>query len=384
MKTKSHIITFPDGAQEIFKSQKQAFGYVIEKGILPRDRRYYNAHRKAELARLTFEGVLTYEEKYIDISDETRTNDEIKKYIASEVRKAVSTIPPKVIELHLNGKVIKSDKAQHYAFDKVLKCISAKCNVMLVGPAGSGKTTCVANAAHAIGLKFYAMSVGLQTSKVEFMGYNDANGKYVRTLFREAYEKGGVFLIDEIDAGNPGIMTIINAALANDVCAFPDDMIVKHKNFICCAAANTYGKGADRMYVGRNQLDAATLDRFVKLDFDYDENLENKLASNSDWCKLIQDIRKNVFDKKLRVLVTPRATIYGCALLEQKLNYWDALELVLFNGCSEEEKTIIINAASLRKEFLIERTIDNKPKKLKKGAIANPEIDEIVDAAQTK
>lgn len=385
MKTKSHIITFPLGAilsgdaieqeqVEIFKSQKQAFGYIIEKGILPRGKRYYNAQRKAELQRLTTEGVLTYEEKYIDVSDEARTNDELKKYINAEVKKAIALVPPKVIELHVDGKKTRTiDGLHHYAFEKVLKCISAKCNVMLVGPAGSGKTTCVDKAAQAIGLKFFAMSVGLQTSKVEFMGYMDAIGSYVRTLFREAYENGGVFLIDEIDAGNPGIMTIVNAALANGVCAFPDKMINKHANFICCAAANTYGKGADRMYVGRNQLDAATLDRFVKLDFDYDEVLESKLATNASWFQLIRDIRKATMDKKLRVLVTPRATLYGCALLEQGLNFWEVLELVLFNGCSEEEKTIIMNAASLRKEFLIEKD--------KSGSVKSTRKNKIIDKA---
>jgi hypothetical protein len=45
-----------------------------------------------------------------------------------------------------------------------------------------------------------------------------------------------------------------------------------------CAAANTYGTGADALYVGRNQLDAATLDRFYVVEMDYDRKLEAKLA----------------------------------------------------------------------------------------------------------
>lgn len=51
--------------------------------------------------------------------------------------------------------------------------------------------------------------------------------------------------------------------MANNVCAFPDKMVKKHKDFIVCASGNTYGTGADRKYVGRLEIDAATLDRFA-------------------------------------------------------------------------------------------------------------------------
>jgi hypothetical protein len=37
---------------------------------------------------------------------------------------------------------------------------------------------------------------------------------------------------------------------------------MKPSYFVCIAAANTFGTGADRQYVGRNQLDESTLDRF--------------------------------------------------------------------------------------------------------------------------
>lgn len=270
-------------------------------------------------------------------------SEEVKNYITEEVKKLATDLPAKEIVVNFNNKKTKIEGLQHYAFETVLKCIAARTNVMLVGPAGSGKSTVVENAAKALGLNFYAMSVGLQTSKVEFMGYMNATGEYVKTHFRDAYEKGGVFLIDEIDAGNPGIMTTINAALANGVCAFPDAMVKKHENFVCIAAANTFGKGADRMYVGRNQLDAATLDRFVKMNFDYDENLERQLATNKDWCSLIQKIRAVVAEKKLRIVVSPRATLNGCQLLAAGLTKEQALDLVLFYGCSiDEQKNISV------------------------------------------
>jgi hypothetical protein len=45
---------------------------------------------------------------------------------------------------------------------------------------------------------------------------------------------------------------------------------------VIVCAANTYGTGADAMYVGRETLDAATLDRFVgaMVEMDYSDTIE--------------------------------------------------------------------------------------------------------------
>lgn len=46
-----------------------------------------------------------------------------------------------------------------------LRCVAARVNVWLVGPAGSGKTSAAENVARDLGLKFYSKSVGPQTSE---------------------------------------------------------------------------------------------------------------------------------------------------------------------------------------------------------------------------
>lgn len=103
-------------------------------------------------------------------------------------------------------------------------------------------------------------------------------GHVVRTQFREAYENGGVFLLDEVDASDPDALTASNSALSNGMAAFPDALVRKHEDFVAIAAGNTFGSGADRQYVGRNQLDAATLDRFTVFEVDYDEMLELEIS----------------------------------------------------------------------------------------------------------
>lgn len=231
--------------------------------------------------------------------------------------------------------------SQHEKFETILRCLQAGTNICLVGPAGSGKTTAVSNASKALGLPFYSKSVSSHTGVHEFFGYQDANGKYVRTLFREAYENGGVFLLDEFDAGNPNVLASMNQATANGHCAFADGMITKHEDFIVVMAGNTFGHGATTEYVGRNQIDAATLDRFVFINFGYDEKFELELSSNRDWCKEVQAFRRKVAEKKIRAIISPRATFDGEKLLAVGLPKSEVLEMVIFKGMTEDERALI-------------------------------------------
>ena len=226
---------------------------------------------------------------------------------------------------------------QHYKFEQILQCISARVNIALVGPAGSGKTTAVKNVAVSLNLPFYSKSVSAQTGTHEFFGYQDANGNYVTTLFREAYENGGVFLLDEFDAGNPNVLASMNQATANGECAFADGMITKHEDFIVVMAGNTFGHGATTEYVGRNKIDSATLDRFAFIEFDYDEALELKLSTNKNWCKTVQKIRAKVVAKKIKTIVSPRATFMGQDLLKAGMPIDTVMEIVIYKGLSEGE-----------------------------------------------
>lgn len=209
----------------------------------------------------------------------------------------------------------------HMKLPALIARMRAGIHTYLVGPAGSGKTTAAEQAGKALGLQFSFMSVGPQTTKTDILGYMNATGNYVQTEFRKRFEHGGIFLFDEMDAGNPGVLTCVNAALANNACAFPDGMVERHEDFRCIAAGNTFGTGPDRQYVGRQEMDAASIDRFNFLEWPYDEGLELALAEaldkprGADWCKYIQLVRVAVLELGLRHVVSPRATINGLKLL---------------------------------------------------------------------
>lgn len=234
---------------------------------------------------------------------------------------------------------------QHKQFPTLLHIMGRRKNLWLCGPAGSGKTTACHKAAEALGLKFGSISVGPQTTQSALFGYMDAHGKYVATEFRRRYEQGGVFLFDEIDRGNPGVLTALNQAIENGSCAFPDAMIDKHPDFICVAAGNTYGTGASREYVGALQLDAATLDRFVMLDWTYDESLEHDIAAATfqaaggtdgnvftSWLAKVRNARNKASSLSMRVVVSPRASIVGADLLGSGMEAGTVAKLVLWKG----------------------------------------------------
>lgn len=251
--------------------------------------------------------------------------------LAESVRR-VEIVTPKGSEI-LEG-------VQHAQFQNLLTVVNAGQPALMVGPAGTGKTHGAALVAKALGLGFHSISVGSQTSKSDLQGYMDGGGTYRTTEFRKAYENGGIFLLDEADAGNSNVLILLNAALSNGYMAFPDGMVHAHKDFRMIATANTYGHGANRQYVGRNQLDAATLDRFVVINWDIDARIEESLAGkHKNWLRVVRAVRKRVVEElDLRVVVSPRATLRGALLLDAGMPFDDVLEIALLGNMPASER----------------------------------------------
>lgn len=223
-----------------------------------------------------------------------------------------------------------SDVPRHGAFADVLASVGAGLNVMMVGPAGCGKTHLASQVADALALPFYF--TGAVDSPYELTGYQDANGKLVRKPFREAFENGGLFLWDEIDASNNGALLKFNAGLSNGKQDFPDANVTMHESFRAIASANTYGRGADRQYVGRTQLDAASLDRFAVIDIDYDETLERALYGDTKWVTRVHRVRAAVRTLKVRHVVSMRAIDQGARLLKAGMSTAKVEEIALWKG----------------------------------------------------
>jgi cobaltochelatase CobS len=259
---------------------------------------------------------------------------------AEELVKVMSLTRP--IEVKIGKEVIGTVPGlKHEQLSQLITIVSLGHAVLMVGMAGTGKTQAASQVAEALGMPFSSISVGAQTTKSDIMGFISANGDYIPSLFRTAYENGGVFLMDEIDAGNANVLIQINSALANKQCGFPDKMVPMHKDFRFVGTANTYGTGADRMYVGRNVLDSATLDRFTIIDWNVDEKLEGALISqykNGDmWHAIIKKVREHTIKNKIPALITPRASIKGAQLLGAGFTVNQTAKMVILGGYPKDK-----------------------------------------------
>jgi hypothetical protein len=251
------------------------------------------------------------------------------------------TPAPVTVNITENKAIIKKIDKAHKCFPDLLMLAKNRIHVMLVGPAGSFKTTGAEQAAEALGLEYSAISVCQQTTATAFLGYMNAVGSYVSTEFRKRYENGGVFLLDEVDAGNSNVLAVLNSALANGSCAFPDGMTTKHKDFVLIASGNTFGTGANASYVGRCQLDAATLDRFAVLDWDYDNDLELALASDTRWAKRVQSLRNAANELNSKCVISPRATFSGQKLLADGMLQSSVEQMLIWKGMKPSERAKI-------------------------------------------
>lgn len=251
--------------------------------------------------------------------------ERVRAIAAEEVAKAAPR--PHVTEIVLpTGERRQLPGRQHPAFERVLKLASIRQNILLVGPAGCGKTHLAGQVAEALGLTYAAISCTAGLSESALTGWllpvGDAGRfEYVTSPFVRAYEHGGLVLLDEIDAADPNVLLIINAALANGRMTIPHRVgsptVKRHPDFVCIAAANTYGHGADRVYAGRAQLDGALLDRFRAgvVTLDYDAELE-KQAAPEELIKWAHAVRATVSELGLRRVMSTRFILDAARQLE--------------------------------------------------------------------
>lgn len=237
--------------------------------------------------------------------------ESVRKEISEEVEKIISEEKkklnlPTVHIINLHGEEIGRTDAEHFheKFEEILSLVNMDEPVMLIGPAGSGKNYSIAQVSKALNKHMYYTNNA--SNEFKLTGFIDAGGNYRDTEFYKSFKNGGVFFLDEIDNSDPSALIVINSALANGYMAFPHETIDRHPDFRMVAAANTWGRGSDFQYVGRNALDASTLDRFDNVFFDYDMALEEKLYPNDSVLNFMWAFRDAVEKSRIPHIVSTR------------------------------------------------------------------------------
>ncbi len=269
-----------------------------------------------------------------------------QKAIREEAKKS------RTIQVQVNNdNPIPLDFVAPAEFDSLLMLAAQRKNILMVGPAGCGKTFIASKVAEALGLDYAAQSCTAGMSESLLSGWllpTGDNGRfeYVSSEFVRIYENGGVFLFDEIDASDPNVLIFINQAIANGHFFLPQrfnkPMVKKHKDFVAIAAANTFGNGADMQYVGRNQLDAATLDRFKvgTVPMDYDSRVEAKII-NPAVLKWGRAIRAAIKEKRLNRIMSTRVMLDATDMFDGQGWSIDRIAKGYFADWSAEELRMI-------------------------------------------
>lgn len=231
----------------------------------------------------------------------------------------------------------------HPKFETLCRAATTRVNgfppgIFLAGEASSGKTTGTSMLAKVLGLKWHFN--GAISFPHEMLGFIDASGRYHRTPFREAYEHGGVYTFDEVDRSDPVALLAVNPHLANGVATFPDGQVSRHRDCIIVATANTWGLGGDANYSGATKLDAAFLSRFpVKIAWDIDLTLEEKLVGAGPWLSRVRAARQRAREVGLKVMIDTRIAMTGAQLIAGGYSLNETAQMTYLANLKPEQRT---------------------------------------------
>jgi cobaltochelatase CobS len=276
----------------------------------------------------------------------------VQQQIQTLVDEAVGAkVPREIIIKAADKPEVRMDGHVHPAFDKVLRLTKAGVLVMLVGPAGCGKTHLFSQVCKALGTEGESISLSGGVTEAHLTGRllpTGAGGRfeYTESPFIKCYAGGKPFLLDEMDGGDPNVLLTLNQATANGgfhvearAAGGLDTFVKRHPDTVLMATANTYGTGSGAMYVGRNQLDAATLDRWYVVQMDYDKAYEEKCAP-SQVTHFVWRLRELITENKWRRVASTRmiqkaASALGAGLL------WSEVKGDLLSGFTSDERAKI-------------------------------------------
>ena len=224
------------------------------------------------------------QQQEIDI-DEARIRE-----IAREETQAAASAP---IQFVLKGSPPSAAiEGAHKVLPDLVEKLYVHGRALLSGPTGTGKSRAFYDAAKALSYEEHEIrliSCTAETSIYDLLGARDADGKYWEGPLLQAFERGGIILIDEYDALDPSVQVSLNAVLDSmGRCPVPlrdsKPIARRHERFMPVLSMNSMN-GATHEYTGRGgKPDAAAMARFpwiTRLHVDYDRELEARILSSN-------------------------------------------------------------------------------------------------------
>jgi hypothetical protein len=273
------------------------------------------------------------------------------------INEAVAGIKSHRIEVkHHEKPPILIDGLVHPQFERIVNYLSARgpngyqANILLVGPAGCGKSTLISQVAKALNSDclILAGSGGVTEGHINGRTLPVDGGafKYQPSRFVELFERGNATIgLDEVFGFDPNCALALNMPLSNG-CMYVQDrianpMIKRGENVNFIGTDNTYGTGADPLYVGRNAGDAATNDRWMVLTVDYDKRIEESIGAAGGLSQAemagIWEMRDRCRESRIRRFIGTRA-FQKAAIMKQCGDSWRQIRDTLVEGWTKDEK----------------------------------------------
>ena len=296
-----------------------------------------DAEQLVDLLRRISAGKTLDEKMVVDLINRRVSPEAIKKQITQEIKRASV---PRTVEVKAEEAKPVNVGLAHCQFETLIKIVSKigatglRQNVWIWGPPGTGKTTAAKQVAKGLGLPFYYY--GPVDNKYAFTGFRDASGNVVRTQFMDAFENGGVLLLDECDASLPQALLTLQGATANGFAETAAGTIYRHRDCIIICTANSAGHGADVGFA-RFTPDRAFMTRFVSMVWEIDEALEDAFTENKDWLAKVRRFREKARQHGLKGLfISPRVTLQGQDLLASGISEDLVIDMVVRKGMGDD------------------------------------------------
>lgn len=183
-----------------------------------------------------------------------------------------------------NGERLEVDAGlQHHLFPLVSNLLNDGMNLWVAGPAGSGKTYSVIQAATLLGYRVFRVPCSEQTPASLFMGFMAASGVYTPGIVWHAIEaqrngEKSLVVWDEYDRLPAGVGVQANGLLDGSTVTFPngETLSLADLGVRQCVCGNTFGHPTPDFPTAK-KVDRSTLSRFVRVWWDYDEAFETAL-----------------------------------------------------------------------------------------------------------
>lgn len=186
--------------------------------------------------------------------------------------------PPVTVEVKRPTGETVEVKGAHFMFARLCHLLASGVMVYLYGPAGTGKTTALMQAAKAVnGQGFELDTMDRSTFKSAILGYMDARGEYVSTPFIRGYQRGAVTIFDECDYAPAAVQGLLNTALANGHAPTANGLVERGEGFAFAGAGNTPMRPTPA-YPDRENGAPAFMDRLYFMHWPQDPAIECRAA----------------------------------------------------------------------------------------------------------